>query len=71
MLHQGGIPIVRASLTDVAERALCNDLGALFYDAIEVSVVYFRAGYTPDDYPGDAEWFARRVIGTAQLMIKN
>ena len=26
------------------------------------SVVYFRAGYTPDDYPGDAEWRARLLV---------
>jgi len=28
----------------------------------EVSVCYFRAGYTPDDYPTAAEWEARRMI---------
>jgi glutathione synthetase len=25
-------------------------------------VVYFRAGYTPNDYPSDAEWDARAII---------
>jgi glutathione synthase len=26
------------------------------------SVVYFRAGYSPDDYPTEAEWDARLLI---------
>ena len=25
-------------------------------------MVYFRAGYTPDDYPTDAEWAARATL---------
>ncbi len=29
---------------------------------LEVSVAYFRAGYTPVDYPTDAEWAARLLI---------
>lgn len=28
----------------------------------EVSVVYFRAGYAPADYPGEAEWAARMAL---------
>lgn len=28
----------------------------------EVSVVYFRAGYTPSDYPSEAAWKGREVI---------
>ncbi|KAF0983555.1 hypothetical protein FDP41_010620 [Naegleria fowleri] len=27
-----------------------------------VSVVYFRSGYTPDDYPTEAEWEVRRML---------
>lgn len=27
-----------------------------------VSVAYYRAGYTPNDYPTEAEWAARRLI---------
>lgn len=27
-----------------------------------VSVAYYRAGYTPDDYPTDIEWSAREII---------
>ena len=28
----------------------------------EVAVVYFRAGYTPNDYPSEAEWEGRVKI---------
>ena len=27
-----------------------------------VSVAYYRAGYTPDDYPTELEWSARKII---------
>jgi hypothetical protein len=29
---------------------------------VEVAVVYFRAGYSPDDYPSEREWDARRLV---------
>lgn len=32
---------------------------AFFSDGIEVSVIYFRAGYEPGHYPSDKEWEAR------------
>uniref|UniRef100_A0A0D9XYB6 Glutathione synthetase n=1 Tax=Leersia perrieri TaxID=77586 RepID=A0A0D9XYB6_9ORYZ len=31
-------------------------------DGLPVAVVYFRAGYTPNDYPSEAEWRARLLI---------
>jgi hypothetical protein len=34
----------------------------LFVDGDEVALVYFRAGYTPTDYPSDDEWSARVKI---------
>jgi len=37
---------------------LTDDCG----DTVVGSVVYFRAGYTPDDYPTRAEWDARRSV---------
>uniref|UniRef100_A0A7S2FM90 Glutathione synthetase n=2 Tax=Octactis speculum TaxID=3111310 RepID=A0A7S2FM90_9STRA len=39
-----------------------DDDRVLTVDGEEVSVVYFRAGYTPDDYPTDAEWKAREIL---------
>ncbi|KAL5136008.1 Glutathione synthetase, chloroplastic [Glycine soja] len=31
-------------------------------DGQEISVVYFRAGYTPKDYPSESEWRARLLM---------
>jgi glutathione synthetase len=36
--------------------------GTLTIDGLPVAVVYFRAGYTPNDYPSEAEWRARLLI---------
>ncbi|EEC69407.1 hypothetical protein OsI_38561 [Oryza sativa Indica Group] len=36
--------------------------GTLVIDGKTVSVVYFRAGYTPNDYPSEAEWAARLLL---------
>ncbi|RZB49460.1 Glutathione synthetase, chloroplastic [Glycine soja] len=31
-------------------------------DGEAISVIYFRAGYTPDDYPSESEWRARLLM---------
>jgi glutathione synthetase len=61
------VPLVRASLSQIAERATLGDGRRLRLrleggDDVEVSVVYLRAGYAPTDYPGDAEWAARLLL---------
>jgi glutathione synthase len=41
----------------------CKFLFFLFIrDSFEVALVYYRAGYTPNDYPGQDEWSARLKI---------
>lgn len=54
--------VVRLSLEEVTQRCeLKKD--ALFLDnKHEVAVVYFRAGYTPVDYPSEKAWEARMMI---------
>jgi hypothetical protein len=34
----------------------------LIFNDKRVSVVYFRAGYTPDDHPSEREWDARLMM---------
>ena len=53
---------LRRSLAEVAEGARVGDGGALSIGGARISAVYFRAGYSPDDYPGDAEWRARCAL---------
>ncbi|KAL6623314.1 hypothetical protein ACP70R_033193 [Stipagrostis hirtigluma subsp. patula] len=36
--------------------------GTLLVDGRKVAVVYYRAGYTPNDYPSEAEWSARLLM---------
>jgi len=59
-----GIPLLRITLAELAARAVVDDATrALVVDgAVDVSVVYYRAGYAPDDYPTDVEWDARRLV---------
>ena len=59
-----GIRSIRKSLCDIAEQgSLVGDADRrLVVDHSEVSIVYFRAGYTPLDYPSQVEWDARMMI---------
>ncbi len=45
---------------DSAETATNNE--ECVKNEFAVSVVYYRAGYTPDDYPSEAEWSARELM---------
>lgn len=56
------IRTVRRTLADIAARGQLDSSGTLTIDGHVVSVVYYRAGYTPDDYPSEAEWAARELV---------
>jgi hypothetical protein len=73
------VRVIRATLSDVAAgRATLHENSTLYFDAVEISVVYYRsvpvhhlilliaslnrAGYTPADYPTAHEWNARLLI---------
>lgn len=47
---------------DIAIIIDTNHLFFYFSDDVEVSVVYFRAGYEPNHYPTEKEWEARLLI---------
>ena len=68
-LHDShGIPVVRMGLGEVPGGVTADgSTGRLTHgpSGREVAVVYYRAGYTPDDYPGGdsgAEWAGREVL---------
>ena len=51
---------LRRTLHQIHEQGSVDEAsGQLTVDGHPVSVVYYRAGYSPDDYAGDAEWEAR------------
>jgi len=57
------IKTLRRTLADVCSRAIVDpETGHLVIDGNTVSLAYFRAGYTPMDYPTEKEWEARRII---------
>jgi glutathione synthetase len=64
----GRVVVRRATLAEVAQRGSLV-AGQLLYTPPyegaapeEVALVYFRAGYTPDDHPTEVEWSARALI---------
>lgn len=57
------IRTIRRTLKDIDERAVLDMThGSLSIDQVTVSLAYFRAGYTPDDYQSSQEWNARKII---------
>ena len=54
--------VVRKTLTEVAKQGKLDDEKRLIVDGQEVAVVYFRCGYSPDQYFTDKEWDARIMI---------
>jgi hypothetical protein len=61
-----GIRTLRRSLAELAGGAELGAGGDLRVGGARIAVVYFRAGYSPDDYPTEAEWRARSVPYTLQ-----
>jgi len=69
LLQRHGIKLLRKSLLDVANTgkhsaAFQNkELIVPYMDEwFAAAVVYYRAGYTPNDYPSDKEWDGRSII---------
>ncbi|XP_062084672.1 glutathione synthetase, chloroplastic [Humulus lupulus] len=56
------ITSIRKTLAEIdAEGELQAD-GSLIVDGQAISVIYFRAGYAPTDYPSESEWSARLLM---------
>ncbi|EME30421.1 glutathione synthase [Galdieria sulphuraria] len=64
---QFGIKSLRRTLREIEEQVDHSRLPEKLIlvscnERIPISVVYFRAGYSPDDYPSEQEWNARKII---------
>ena len=58
-----GVSCVRATLKEIDLRASVDSLTKRLRLGDEpCSVVYYRAGYAPTDYPGEEEWRARELL---------
>lgn len=62
-----GVSTIRASLEEVADNARLDENGSLWLNGKRVSVAYFRAGYSPDDYPSEKEWEGRARIHASNV----
>ena len=65
LFEQCGAPVVRLTLEEVSKRCTLDSARgrALVLDGKhEVAVVYFRAGYTPNDYPSEVQWESRLLV---------
>ncbi|KXS10133.1 glutathione synthase [Gonapodya prolifera JEL478] len=63
------VKLIRGTLQEVAAEAqLSGDDRRLIFRNHEISVVYYRAGYTPNDYPTPACWDARLLLERARAV---
>ena len=63
LLERYKIESFRATFADVTMHAHVDGVsGMLLFKGMEVSLVYFRAGYSPDDYASQSDWSARTQI---------
>lgn len=56
------ITTIRKTLAEINQEGEILPDGTLSVAGQAVAVVYFRAGYTPVDYPSESEWRARLLI---------
>uniref|UniRef100_A0A182W4L8 Glutathione synthetase n=1 Tax=Anopheles minimus TaxID=112268 RepID=A0A182W4L8_9DIPT len=56
------VAVIRRTLTQISETGKLGAGKELLIEGTEASVVYFRAGYEPGHYYGQAEWDARLLI---------
>lgn len=54
--------VIRKTLTQVADEGKLTSDKRLIVDGKEVAMIYFRCGYSPDQYFGDKEWNARLMM---------
>lgn len=52
------IPLIRRTLTEIVENGTLSEDKQLLIDGHLVTVAYFRAGYTPRDFPSEKQWDA-------------
>ncbi|XP_066139373.1 glutathione synthetase-like isoform X2 [Euwallacea fornicatus] len=56
------VKMIRRTLTEVHDRGRLSEDKQLVIDNFVVSVVYYRSGYSPVQYPTQNEWQARLLI---------
>jgi len=69
LLEKHSIRVVRQTLLELATTASVSGPSRILHvtsasnsDSVEISMVYFRAGYVPTDLPNEAHWTARLTL---------
>lgn len=63
MEERFSIPVLRHSMNYIDKHAEIDpESGILTLNGYQIAIAYYRAGYTPTDYPTEAEWSARLKI---------
>ncbi|PIA39343.1 hypothetical protein AQUCO_02600058v1 [Aquilegia coerulea] len=57
-----GVMTIQKTLAEIATEGRLQPDGTLLINDQVVAVIYFRAGYTPNDYPSESEWSARLLM---------
>ncbi|KAK9815717.1 hypothetical protein WJX72_008516 [[Myrmecia] bisecta] len=56
------VRMIRRTLREISEQGQLSSSGRLSIAGHPIAVAYFRAGYSPTDYPSQAEWDARGLL---------
>lgn len=56
------VKTIRRSLSELAAEAKLGARQELIVSTLEVAVVYYRAGYDPDDYSSEKDWSTRLLL---------
>lgn len=54
--------MIRKTFSDIGQTGELKDDKSLIVDGYEVAVVYFRAGYDPDNYQSEVDWNTRLMM---------
>ncbi|KAL5701608.1 Glutathione synthetase [Ranunculus cassubicifolius] len=57
-----GVQTIQKTLLDISTEGSLQPDGTLLIKNQLIGVIYFRAGYTPNDYPSESEWSARLLM---------
>eukprot|EP00731_Ephydatia_muelleri_P025992 Em0018g92a len=63
------IAVMRKTLTELTHDASLGTSRELMVLGTEIAVVYYRAGYTPQDYPSEKEWDVRLLMERSKATV--
>jgi glutathione synthase len=63
IIYRHNIQCIRLTFNDIITNTVLNDDKTLVYNHTnELSVIYYRVGYSPDDYHTENDWNARLLL---------